>query len=437
MLKKISHIASSLYSDKFFRTSLWMTIANLFGGILGYGYQILIGRMLVAADFALFSAIMALYIIFSTPLSTLLMAVSKRVTFLAAKDRFSELKVFYWKLTSTLLGLGIVLILVGAVFIDYFQEYLKSPTASPIWIFYCLLLFTMVLVLNNAFFQGLQHFTWLANTSLFGIALKALLGWGLIAIGYGVSGALGGFLISSLLVTLLGIFLVQKNLSLHQQETQNAQMIASAPRFNVLPILIANLGFVLMTQLDMVLINWYFPPQEAGSYAAASVLGKAILYLPGGIVLALFPMVAKNHATNVGSFYLIRNAVIITLLMCGSLALAYWLLGDWLISLFYGNRYIDSGKILRLYGLVMLPMALVMVAEHFLIAQGRTLFCWLYLFILPFQFLAVWIWHQDIWMIMVNIGVSGAILTFLGYGILFQEWFKVHKKTEPKIIKNV
>jgi O-antigen/teichoic acid export membrane protein len=362
------------------------------------------------------------------------MVVSRRVTFLFSKEQFNNLKKLYWKLIVFLFGIGIFFILTCLLFTDFAQEYLKSQNSEPIWIFYGMLALTMLLVVNNAFFQGLQNFYWLALTGLIGLAMKIFLSCGFVGLGYGVSGALAGILCTSIITILFGIFLIQRNLSRHIGPAAQLQSNSSLPKLNVFPVLIANLGFVAMTQLDMVLVNWYFPVTEAGAYAAASVFGKAILYLPGGIVLALFPMVAKNQSDNISSAHLIRNAVLTTLLMCGTVAIIYWAMGDWLMNLFYGNRYIGSGQLLRWYGLAILPMALVMVAEHFLIAQGRTLFCWLFLSILPFQFAAIWLWHEELWMVLVNIGVSGATLAFLGYFMLFQEWFKAHRKSRSNAI---
>lgn len=437
MLKKVYDTTLYLYRDRFFRTGFWLTAANFFGGALGYAYQILIGRMLSPGDFALFSAVMALYIILSTPFSAILMVVSKRVTFLISRDYLSDLKKFYWSLASRIFSVGIASLFLGFFFADYAQEYLRAPTPSTIWIFYCLLASTMMLVVNNAFLQGLQNFYWLTVSILLGIALKIFLSWGFISLGYGASGALSGTLLSCLITIVMGLYLVSRDLkSNHDQKIKTTELVVTPPRLNVLPVLIANLGFVAITQLDMVLVNWFFTSSEAGIYAAASVFGKAILYLPGGIVLALFPMVAKNHSDNVSSINLVRNAVIITLVMCGSLASIYWLLGDWMMSLFYGDLYKGSGQLLRWYGLAITPMALVMVAEHFLIAQGRTLFCWLYLFILPFQFAAIWFWHQELWMVLANIGISGVILTFLGYSILLKEWLRIHRQSLQKITEN-
>jgi O-antigen/teichoic acid export membrane protein len=359
------------------------------GGALGYAYQILVGRIFLPQDFAIFSAVMALYAFLSSPFFALFMVVSRRVTFLAAKSQIQKLKQFYWTLVYRIVLAGVILVLFGLFFTSNAQEYLKSSTPDPIWIFYIFVASSMLLMVNNAFLQGMQNFYFLALITLFGMTIKIVLSWYLIELGYSVSGALGGSLLSSLVAIAAGIYFINRHLLAYDSTAQSTEIPPSPPKLYVLPVLIANLGFVAMTQLDMVLVNWYFSSAEASTYAAASVLGKAILYLPGGILLALFPMVAKNHSDNISSMRLIRNAVISTLLICGAITLIYWLMSDWLITLFYGDRYLGSGQILRWYGLAILPMALAMVAEHFLIAQGRTLFCWLYLLILPFHLLII------------------------------------------------
>jgi O-antigen/teichoic acid export membrane protein len=149
-------------------------------------------------------------------------------------------------------------------------------------------------------------------------------------------------------------------------------------------------------------------------------MGKAILYLPGGIVLALFPMVAKNHSNNIESLHLVGQAALATIVMAALVAAGYWFFSDRLMHFFYGEKYLDGGFLLRWYGIAIFPMALLMVAEHFLIAQGKTTFCWAYLFVLPSQFLVLTFWHQELWMVLLNIGVGGVVMTAVAYGILFR-----------------
>jgi O-antigen/teichoic acid export membrane protein len=179
-----------------------------------------------------------------------------------------------------------------------------------------------------------------------------------------------------------------------------------------------------MTQLDMVLVNYYFPSEQAGLYAAASVLGKAVLYLPGGLVIALFPMVAENHTKGEASARLFIQVTVVTASLIGLAALVYWWLGPWLITLLYGQAYAGAGELLSWYGLAILPMALVMVAENFLIAKGRVLFAWLFLGIAPLQLLAIHLWHADLLNVIVILGTSGAVLMALGFGTLWREYLQ-------------
>jgi O-antigen/teichoic acid export membrane protein len=188
------------------------------------------------------------------------------------------------------------------------------------------------------------------------------------------------------------------------------------------PILLATISLTAMTQLDMVLVNWFFNPEEAGLYAAASVLGKAVLYLPGGLVVALFPIVAERHAKGGKSLSLFLQASIVTLCSCGLIAFIYWLFGEEIIQFLYGESYIGAGKILSWYGFAILPISIVIVAEQFLIAKGKVLFAWLFLGIVPFQFLAIYNWHSELWMILAVMCVFGLILLLIGFWLIFRDF---------------
>ena len=116
------------------------------------------------------------------------------------------------------------------------------------------------------------------------------------------------------------------------------------------------------------------------------------------------------------------QSVAVTAVLCGAVALGYWLLGEWLIGFLYGPGYAGAGALLRWYGFAILPMALVMVAEYFLIAKGRVLFAWLFLAMAPMQILAIQLWHDQLWMVMAIMGMSGSALVAIGYGMLWRDY---------------
>ncbi len=129
MLKKAWATILALYGDRFLRTGFWLTVANLMGGVLGYVYQILIGLMLTPSNFALFSAVMALFAIFSTPLSAAFMVVSRRVTNLLVTGDPRRIQNYYWLILRNLLILSVPVIILGIFFGALLGVFLKKEVS--------------------------------------------------------------------------------------------------------------------------------------------------------------------------------------------------------------------------------------------------------------------------------------------------------------------
>jgi O-antigen/teichoic acid export membrane protein len=175
-----------------------------------------------------------------------------------------------------------------------------------------------------------------------------------------------------------------------------------------------------MTQLDVLLVNNFFSPEEAGKYAAAATLGKAVLYLPGGIVMALFPMVteAQAKAAKVSNYILTASGM--TFAMCMVVVIFYWFAGQEVIRLFFGEKYAGAEEILKYYSLAMLPMALLIVAEYFLMALGKAVYAWLSFIFAPAQILLIYFYHDNLLSVLTIVGVSGLLLLICGYLFLFK-----------------
>jgi O-antigen/teichoic acid export membrane protein len=262
---------------------------------------------------------------------------------------------------------------------------------------------------------------------LLAIGSKILLCALFVCLGYGVVGAIAGIILSQLV---MWAFVKRQTRSMASTK-QEPRETHHYPWHFVLSVMLASVAFLSMTQMDMVLVRHYFDADESGMYAAASVLGKAVLYLPGAVVTALFPMVAENSALKKGSASLLLNAVLLTSALSGTGAVFYLLFGPELVSLLYGERYAPAGEVLRYFGLAMIPMALVMVAENFLIAKGRILFVYLLVAVAPIQLLAIHYFHDTLVSVVAILAVGGWALALLGYGVLWLEYRRAPKQTEP------
>lgn len=408
--------AGLLYT-KLARASAMLFTSTLAGGILGYVFQVVMGRMLSTAEYGLFSAMMALFMVFVTPLGTLQLVISRKVSGYRALRDPGSIASFFRSINLNTAVIGAIVLAVALLFAAQVQEYLKAPSPAPVYLLGVLLFITFLPVINDAFLQGLQSFAWLSASTTSRVLLKIVFCAILVYLGYGVSGAVGGTILASLAGWAITLGALRRPLAEGRGKPFRSEHLALKP---AMPILVANVAFALMTQLDMVLVNYYFPPHEAGLYAAASIIGKAVMYLPSGIATALFPMVAENEARDESSAHLLLQAVALTALLCAAGAIFYFIFGEWIIELLYGEDYRGAGQVLKFFGFAILPMALVMVAEYFLMAKGRVLFAYLSAGIAPLQIAAIYFWHATLQSVVIIIGVSGLLLAAIGYAILWR-----------------
>lgn len=410
-----------LFLGKLARASSWLVVGGVAGGILGYLFQIIMGRMLSVSEYGIFSALMAMIVVIGAPMTTLSMIISRRVsTYRSEQDNGKLGYLFYW-INRKLLLIAVVLIVLVVFNIKPLQNFLLIEKSAHLYLLLIILLIAFPQAVNNAYLQGLQYFKWLSVVGVLATLLKIIITVILIYFGLGVAGALGGVIFSTFIILILTYVVLRPSLSKNNASISNTTHLLFK---SAMPVLLANVAFAVMTQIDMVLVKYYFSEQEVGIYAAASILGKAVMYLPGGIAMALFPMVAENHASGKSSAHLMFQAVGVTALLSLTGALFYYFFADSIIVLLYGNDYKEAANVLKYFGFAILPMALIMVAEHFLIAMGRVLFAYLFMVVAPLQLIAIYYYHDTLLDIVAVLSISGIILVVSGYGLLWRTFKK-------------
>jgi len=417
----VKHQVKQLFLGKLARASSWLFVGGTAGGILGYLFQIIMGRMLSVTEYGILSALMAIMVVIGAPIQTLSMIISRRVSAYRSEQDSSKLGyLFYW-INRKLLLIAVVLATLVVFNIKPLQNFFLIEENIHLYLLLIIVLIAFPQAINNAYLQGLQYFKWLSVSGVFAALLKIIIAVILVYFGLGVAGALGGVIFSTFTILILTYVVLRPSLSGSNVSTSNATHLLFE---SAMPVLLANVAFAVMTQIDIVLVKHYFSGQDAGLYAAASIMGKAVMYLPGGIAMALFPMVAENHASGKSSANLIFQAVGMTASLSLIGALFYYFFADSIIVLLYGADYKEAAHVLKYFGFAIIPMALIMVAEHFLIAMGRVLFAYLFMIVAPLQLIAIYYYHDTLLDIVTVLFVSGIILVVSGYGLLWRTFKK-------------
>ncbi len=366
----------NLFRNRLLRASSHLTLATLFAGGLGYVFQVLMGRLLCDSEFAAFSSLNSLTMIVGSPLAALMMLIARRVARLNATNNTAVLSWLYRFWQTRVLGTFLVLGCILARAMPQVQAFVKTSDGVAVWLFWGVLAINALVLVNAAFLQGFQRFAWLGGLSVIIVALKIGIACGLIvAAEWGLRGALTSMMCAGFIIWIAGLIHLQRTFS--PQQNQCGNEASGFPLHEVLSCLSATVGFAVLSQADVPLANRVFPPEIAAPYAAAAVLGKAVLYLPGGIALALFPMVAANEHCARSRTAMLRQALTTTALACGIVAIVFSTSGDFIIQAAYGHRYPNASGILAMYGWAMVPLALVFVLKNYFIASAKTAYSFL------------------------------------------------------------
>lgn len=413
---------STLWRSKLTRAGSGLVVAGILGGILGYAFQIAMGRLLSPVNYGQLNALMSLLMILAVPLGTVSMVNTRYFSEYRASGDQPTLTALYWRTHRQVALAGTVGALLLLMLVPWLQSYLHVSSLHSILWFIGVLFFSLFPLLSYSLLQGVQDFRWLALAGLQQNLSKFLIPLLLVGcFGLGLNGSLAGLALSALLSWIIAFLLARRHLT-----TKVKAVIKPVKRWSSLPVLLANICFAAMTQMDMALVNFYFPGESSGNYAAAAVLGKIVLYLPGGILAVLFPMVAENKIRGHRSMHLLGTAVLLTSLIAGAVALCFYLLADSLVTLSFGHKYDNAPEILRYFGFAMLPIALILVAEYFLIARGKILFTYLLLAAMPLQILVIHFHHSHLLNVVAAITVSSLLVTIVGYYLMWRDYRTQH-----------
>jgi O-antigen/teichoic acid export membrane protein len=131
--------------------------------------------------------------------------------------------------------------------------------------------------------QGCERFGMVAALQFVEISCKVLIGIALVSLGFGVAGAVAGFLIGGVVATALGFYYLIYKLGVRLRG------IPELPKLRVVaPMLGALLGLSLLLNLDLVALKLLSGDRAlAGYYQAGIVLANAPYYL---VMSALVPI---------------------------------------------------------------------------------------------------------------------------------------------------
>ncbi len=359
---------NKLRADDLAKHSAIVFAAMMVVNVCNMVFQMVMGRVLPEAEFTLLAAFLGVLVIMQRPLATLRTGLSYYSSLLCQDGNAGDIKrlVRKWLLVSG--GPALLLCLASLLLCDSLANFFHLQRREPVLIAGAILpaLFWTPVLSGAA--QGFQKFGLGAVSIIVGAGFRLLLGGGFVlflypACGWAMLGhGLGMY--ACMAVLCVGLWFSLRGTSV------SGKPLPSIHNYLVQSFFVLAAHAVLMNA-DVIFVKHYAPSDT--QFAFAATLGRMVVFLPGAIVMAMFPKVAsRGNLSNAQRRVFLRSlsytALFVFATVVGCVALPGLLLRI-LFGITDASLYLKQmvGVMAGIMGL----SALLNVVIQFLLAQHR------------------------------------------------------------------
>jgi O-antigen/teichoic acid export membrane protein len=240
------------------------------------------------------------------------------------------------------------------------------PPTGVLWV---------LISLQRGALQGLRAYRLVGITIVLEAVGRLACGLALYAAGLGIAGAFLGATLSFALLALALEVALHRRIGPVTHHPQHA-----APR--TLRSLVGDgwigiVGLFLLAALqnvDVIVAKRELEAGAAGSYAAAAVAAKAVVWVAIGIGLHLLPEATRRASAGLDPRPVLLRALAILAAVATPGLLIFFVASDLVLRLAFGAEYVEAAGALPLLGLAMALIACAYLAVQYMVALGERRF---------------------------------------------------------------
>ena len=350
----------------FFRQSGWMMMASTASGALMYCVHPIVSRGMSKEEYGVFTTLLQVVTMMSIPAGGLQPVIAQQQA-AAVTDRqhqvvASEFRavgkvIFFAWLVSTLVAAACWPQIVAAMKI-------QNPWAVPVTAGIGLMAMWMPLAMG--ILQGRQNFLWLGWTSILnGVGRLGLICLVILVFHGWATGAMSAVLCGMALLILVGGWQIRDVWKIETTQVEWKNWLK-----RLIPLTLGLGAAQFMLSADMIFTQKYFPADQTGFYAAAGMIGRALVFFTQPLTTVMFPKLARSAATGEKS-----HALVLALgatVFAGACAAVACTILPWLpLRIIYDKSYLVAAPLVPWFAWCMLPLTVSFVLVNSLMARSK------------------------------------------------------------------
>ena len=319
--------------------SLVMLVGSVMVSGINFAYNVVTAHLLGPAEFGHASvAVTMLMLASAVTLAFQLLCAKFVARNPTAGQKLSVMRLLRDRAWALSISLAVVL----ALFSGVIARYLQLPSGFVVQLLAIGILFYIPLGVKRGALQGVCDFRRLTENFVLESSVKFLAAVVLMLLLLNLSGpsaAMHGAVAAIALSVIAAYYLPRLSPEL-QNRAQITQVAAVIPS-QLLEGMQASaffIGQVIINNIDIVLVKHFFPPREAGLYAAIALVGRVLYFAAWSVVSAMFPITAQAKPEEESKFFL-RVPMALVLLISAGFVLCTSLFSHFIMHAAFGASF--------------------------------------------------------------------------------------------------
>jgi O-antigen/teichoic acid export membrane protein len=240
----------------------------------------------------------------------------------------------------------------------------------------------------------------------------------LVAIGYGVFGALGAVL--ALIIVQFGITVIPLRTLITRGKVKLDLPVKEIISFAT-PTTIALIALFSFVSSDVILVKHFFSAKDAGLYGGLSLVGKVIFYFTIPVPVVMFPLLVRRHTLNQSYKKLFYMALLLVTIPSIFISGFYFLFPEFTINIFLGGRdYLQIAPYLGIYGIFLTIYSINNTFLNYFLSIGKTKSAFIVLFFAVLQILGIWLFHESFTQV-ITVSILTSIALLISLAVFFRK----------------
>lgn len=338
------------------------------------------GRMVDAETYGSLQSLIALLVIVSVPASTLGMIATKYGAIAKARGDYLFSQHLFIYLNKRIIKYGGPIMIVGFLLTPLVQSFLKIDDIFAVPLLWMLASLSFFSSVSGGILSGWQKFGLINTSGIAGVGVKLLLGVAFAWLGFGLDGIMFVFVLAGVVGYIISVrglrFLAKNQKEDVQKEEEKEPFDFSSIRGYVMTAFMGTLGLIILGNIDIVLAKHSLTPEMAGAYGALIVVSKVIFFVTGIIASVLFAMsseAVEKDKENKRNFSVFWMALFVTTLAVTIAIALYFFIPNFILGVFFGDKYLAVAPMLGWFGLAAGLYAIVNLVLQQLLSMHITI----------------------------------------------------------------